>query len=308
MIPAYNCIGFLPETIRCVLLQDLGEEVMQIEVIDDCSSDGDVQALVEELGKGRVKYYRQPQNVGSLRNFETCINRANGRLVHLLHGDDRVKDGFYKKMTELFEKFPQVGAGFCGYEIIDEQANYVGKEMVFADDDCILENWLIRIAEKQRLQYASMVVKREVYESLGSFYAVTYGEDWEMWARIASKYATAYTPLFLAEYRMHFDSISFGSYRSGKTLRDILTVLKIINNYLPEGQRKQLYHKALKSYIYWYCDFVGYIWYKTNNAKLVFAQLFKVLRVHRDLFVIKKCLRLVKLIGVSQLRYYKLIK
>ena len=61
-------------------------------VLCDGSTDLDVEALVMSLGKGRVKYYRQPQNVGSLRNFETCINRANGHLVHLLHGDDRVKD------------------------------------------------------------------------------------------------------------------------------------------------------------------------------------------------------------------------
>jgi len=31
-----------------------------------------------------------------------------------------------------------------------------------------------------------MVVKREVYEKLGGFYGVEYGEDWEMWVRIAA--------------------------------------------------------------------------------------------------------------------------
>jgi glycosyltransferase involved in cell wall biosynthesis len=94
MIPVYNCLGYLQKTLSSVLAQDPGPEIMQIAVIDDCSSDGDVWALVQQLGKGRVEYFRQEQNRGSLRNFETCLNRSRGHWVHLLHGDDWVAPGF----------------------------------------------------------------------------------------------------------------------------------------------------------------------------------------------------------------------
>jgi hypothetical protein len=54
--------------------------------------DNNIEELVKKVGKGRVSYFRQKkQNVGSLRNFETCINRSRGKYIHLLHGDDRVK-------------------------------------------------------------------------------------------------------------------------------------------------------------------------------------------------------------------------
>jgi len=76
MIPAYNCTGFLTEALEAVLAQALPPEQMQIEVVDDCSTDADVEALVQAIGKGRIGYFRQPENKGSLRNFETCINRA----------------------------------------------------------------------------------------------------------------------------------------------------------------------------------------------------------------------------------------
>ena len=59
MIPAYNCIHYLETTILSVLQQDRGIENMQIEVVDDCSTDGDVEELVMKIGKGRVGYYRQ---------------------------------------------------------------------------------------------------------------------------------------------------------------------------------------------------------------------------------------------------------
>ena len=102
MIPAYNCSSYLRDAIKSVLAQDPGAEKMQIEVIDDCSTDEDVAALVAEIGKGRIGFFRQEKNVGSLRNFETCLNRSEGVLIHLLHGDDLVKPGFYREIEKLF--------------------------------------------------------------------------------------------------------------------------------------------------------------------------------------------------------------
>src|SRR5215211_1793383 len=90
MIPTYECAGYLRQTLRSVLAQDPGPEVMQIEVVDDASTD-DPAAVVAELGGGRVDFFRQPRNVGHVENFNTCLRRAQGRLVHLLHGDDAVR-------------------------------------------------------------------------------------------------------------------------------------------------------------------------------------------------------------------------
>ena len=99
MIPTYNCANYLRETLASVLAQDPGSDVMQIEVIDDCSTKDDPRAVVEELGKSRVEFYQQPQNVGYIKNFETCLQRSRSYLVHLLHGDDRLQVSFREKST-----------------------------------------------------------------------------------------------------------------------------------------------------------------------------------------------------------------
>src|SRR5215218_3673985 len=115
MIPVYNCAVFLPQTLESVLQQDPGTDRMQIEVVDDASTDADVEAIVAQVGNGRISYFRQPQNVGSLKNFETCLNRAQGLYIHLLHGDDKVRHGYYKKIGQLFDQFPESGAAYCRY-------------------------------------------------------------------------------------------------------------------------------------------------------------------------------------------------
>ena len=112
MIPTYNCSRYLIDNLHSVLQQDPGPDHMQIEVVDDFSTDSDVEALVREVGKGRVGFYRQPMNVGSLRNFETCLNRAKGHYIHLLHGDDQVRPGFYSEIEKLFTMFPAGRRGF----------------------------------------------------------------------------------------------------------------------------------------------------------------------------------------------------
>lgn len=169
MVPAYNCLAYLADTIKSVLAQDWGEEKMQIEVVDDCSTDGDVAALVKAIGNGRVKYYRQEINCGSLRNFETCINRANGHWVHLLHGDDCVKPGFYNEIKSLFLTYNQAGAVFTNNNYIDEAGNVFSVRAELLNKPGIINNFLLKIAQWPRLEPAAIVVKRAVYEQLGIF-------------------------------------------------------------------------------------------------------------------------------------------
>jgi glycosyltransferase involved in cell wall biosynthesis len=251
MIPAYNCIGHLEATIRCVLAQDPGEEHMQIEVVDDRSTDGDVQALVERVGRGRVGYHRQPRNRGSLRNFETCLKRSTGHYVHLLHGDDMVKKGFYEEIASLFKEDPAIGAAFTKYTYTDEDGTETppGAESISTERG-IVKDWLYKIAERQKLQPPAIVVRRSVYEELGGYFAVHYGEDWEMYMRIASRHPVAYSPRCLALYRRYNNkgNITSNALRTGQNVRDVETVIRIAKDYLPPGKRYILDRIARKNY------------------------------------------------------------
>ncbi|GAA4458989.1 hypothetical protein GCM10023189_32070 [Nibrella saemangeumensis] len=293
MIPAYNCSDYLIETLESVLAQDLGADRMQIEVIDDASTDTDVEALVKQIGKGRVTYHRQRENVGSLRNFETCLNRARGHLVHLLHGDDRVLKGFYLKFTELFDQFPEAGAAFCRYQYIDMRGKRTSIRDTEMEKEGLLDNWLLRIAHKNRLQYVNMVVKRSVYERLGGFYGVTYGEDWEMWVRIARDYPVIYTPDILAEYRNHFGSISSDKLLTGQALRDIRTVMQFIEQYVPEDKKKQVMQQARLFWAIYGIRAAREVWRLTRSYKSTHSQVLEALQLNSS--SIQVHLRILKL-------------
>jgi glycosyltransferase involved in cell wall biosynthesis len=254
MIPTYNCYDYIEKAITSVLQQDMGVGNMQIEIIDDCSKDGNVKQLVAAVGKGRVLFFSQPNNRGSLRNFETCINRARGHYVHILHGDDFVLDGYYKEMTDLLTKFPEAGAAFTNFYYANyksEIVNIVNEPMLATPG--IIPDFLTKIAKRQLIQPPAMTVRRSTYEKVGSFFGAHFGEDWEMWVRIASQFPVAYSPKYLATYRVaHGIGISHGSFLTGQNILDISHIIDIIQNHLPAENQKTL-KKAALSYYSIYC-------------------------------------------------------
>lgn len=246
MIPTYNCANYLRETLASVLAQDPGPEVMQIQVVDDHSTKDDPEAVVKELGGSRVEFYRQPENVGYIKNFDTCLQRSRGQLIHLLHGDDIVLKGFYQNLQRVFEQNLEIGAAFCRHIYMDEQGHWQSISKLEQSESGVLNNWLEEIVVNCPMQVASMVVKRDVYEKVGGFDQrfVCCCEDWEMWARIAVHYPVGYEVEPLAAYRvMRAGSLTKNSVRSGKFAQDMRKAHKIINSYVSTHLSQDLANK-----------------------------------------------------------------
>jgi glycosyltransferase involved in cell wall biosynthesis len=292
MIPVYNCSACLRQTLASVLAQDPGESQMQIEVIDDASTDADVGLMVREIAGGRIGYFRQPENMGSLRNFQTCLDRSRGRLIHLLHGDDLVRNGFYKKMDQLFGMYPQIGAGFCRYAYINEAGRMMYCHDAEMDRDGIPANWLARICERQRIQYAAMVVRREVYEKVGGFYGVEYGEDWEMWARIAAQFDVGYTPEILAEYRKHHASVSGKSFTTGANMASLKWVMDRIQQYLPQDRRQRVLDSSRHFYAHYAMRVANALWKNCNDRRGASTQAMAAWNMSRDAGLLLKIIKL----------------
>ncbi|AUB37821.1 Glycosyltransferase, catalytic subunit of cellulose synthase and poly-beta-1,6-N-acetylglucosamine synthase [Nostoc flagelliforme CCNUN1] len=235
IIPTFNCASYLRETLASVLAQDPGPEVMQIEVVDDHSTKDDPEAVVRQLAGDRVSFYRQAENVGHVKNFTTCLQRSRGKLIHLLHGDDCVREGFYLKMQQAFDTQPEIGAAFCRHIFMDETGHWRHFSDILQPQSGVIDNWLEKIIVKQYIQTPSIVVRRQVYEKLGSFDRRFrfYYEDWEMWVRIAAQYPVWYEVEPLAIYRLHSVSNTGQTVRTGKNMQEVHCGLEIVQSYLP---------------------------------------------------------------------------
>lgn len=247
MIPTFNCAQFLAETLQSVLAQDPGPDVMQIEVVDDGSTD-DPAAVVDALGHGRVRFTRQPRNIGQLANLTDCLRRSRGHYVHLLHGDDCVLPGFYDAMARGFAD-PDVGAAFCRWRTIDEHGAQIAVAEAEADSPGPLADALAVLAGEQRIVTPSIAVRRSVWEELGSFDArLKSAEDWEMWVRIAARHKVHYDPRMLASYRVHARSATSRALHDAREMRDTRRAMDLFAPLLPENRRAGILRGARKLY------------------------------------------------------------
>ena len=248
VIPSFNCARYLRETLQSVLAQDPGPEAMQIEVIDDHSSD-DPASVVAELGRGRVSFFRQPRNLGLTGNFHVGLTRARGHLIHLLHGDDQILPGFYAKLEAAFLTRPDIGAAFCRHVFIDGDGKQLGISDLEQTQNGVLQNGLERLALEQRIVTPSIVVKREAYEKLGAFDSrLICAEDWEMWVRIAAHYPIWYEVEPLAAYRMHENSNTGRHTSRAEELRYTRMAIDLFTPYLPADRATEVTRRARETY------------------------------------------------------------
>lgn len=241
MIPTYNCTKYLETTLLSLLAQAPSLELMQIEVIDNCSTEGDPEALVKELGRGRLSFYRHSQNIGLIGNFNTCIKRSVGRLIHILHCDDLVLPGFYETLQRAFEQEPTIEAAFCRSVYINEEGAQIGLSPFSRATPGIFPDLLEWISQSHLIESPAFVVKRDVYERLGGFHQdLFHAGDTEIYMRIASQCPVWYEPASLASYRKHSQSLTSTLIESGANAKNVRRAMEISQLYLPKTIATQL--------------------------------------------------------------------
>jgi glycosyltransferase involved in cell wall biosynthesis len=249
VLPVYQPNHFLADALQSVLGQDMGESTMQIAVVDDASPSRDVLSILNEVDPtGRVELYRITKNQGLAGSWNQCIRIARGEVVHILHQDDWVDDGFYRRLLPAFAR-PAVGMAFCRHAIATSRDNIVRVSHREAWRAGVRSNWLKKIAERQRIQCAATLVRRSIYEQWGGYRSdLCYALDWEMWVRIAAHFDVWYEPRMLAFYRRHAESETERLSKSSQLDLDVLKTIEIFSEHLPADRKDRMVCSAYERF------------------------------------------------------------
>lgn len=239
MIPTYNCAQYLVRTLESILSQDPGSDLMQIEVVDDSSTEDDPQEVVNRMGRGRIRFYQQPGNVGAAQNFTTCVKRSIGHWVHILHGDDEVLPGFYEKYRTVIEIHHSCSMVVGRSIFINEDDVWRSVSRPLQREEGLLENAQFILSIGNEIRTPSVVVLRDAYETVGGYHtALVHCSDWEMWTRVAAYGPVAYVPRPYTLYREHSGSDTSRLVHSGLDIKDAFEALKIIASRFPSPRER----------------------------------------------------------------------
>jgi glycosyltransferase involved in cell wall biosynthesis len=251
MIPCYNPRpDYLEAALRSVLQQDPGITLMQIAVIDDASPGGAPAELVKKIAGDRVTIHREEKNLGLAGIWNRCIERAQGKWVHILHQDDLLLPGFYKKLEAGTKSPAAPGLLYCRHAFIDGWGRQGWLSELDSETSGCLPDALPYLARAQMIQTPSVIVRRSAYEALGGFRPdLCFTLDWEMWCRIAAQFPVWYEPEVLACYRMHPAGATSRLMEEGRDIEDIQRCIAIVSDYVTDPKtRAEVRRSALKKY------------------------------------------------------------
>jgi glycosyltransferase involved in cell wall biosynthesis len=240
MIPVYNPRQeHLEQALQSVLAQDPGPARMQIEVVDDCSPNVDVAALVKSIAGERVAFSRNAENLGLTGGWNSCAFRANGEWVHILHQDDYVLPGFYVRLGEAAKSHPEVGLIATRCFLVDEH----GVIQAMTERLPGLERGGKEAGEylySNPFRCPGIAVRRAFYESHGGFRTdLTFTLDWELWIRAITLCGGIALPDVLAAYRTYSENQSARLGQDAATLRDRARLTEIFAEKYPAFDRKK---------------------------------------------------------------------
>ena len=110
-IPAYKQVQFLRVTLESIRSQQFTD--YEVNITDD-SLDDSVEQLVKEFPlDGRMRYCRNPKQLGSPENWNECIRSARGELIKIMHHDDHFTDAdSLGSFVDMLDAHPEADFAF----------------------------------------------------------------------------------------------------------------------------------------------------------------------------------------------------
>lgn len=118
-IPAYKQVQFLRVTLESIQNQRFTD--YEVNITDD-SSDDSVEQLVKKFPlDGRMRYCRNPKQLGSPENWNECIRSARGELIKIMHHDDHFTDAdSLGRFVEMLDAHPEADFAFSATCVVDD--------------------------------------------------------------------------------------------------------------------------------------------------------------------------------------------
>lgn len=124
-VPTRNRAAHLQESLDNIRALDY--DPLDI-VISDNASEDDTENVCRAAATAdpRIRYIRQPVNIGLHGNHNACMDAARGEYLCICHDHDRREPGIVREYVEFLEQHPNVGVVCSDWELFDDAGARIG--------------------------------------------------------------------------------------------------------------------------------------------------------------------------------------
>ena len=212
-MPTYRGGQFVARAIDSVLVQTFRD--FELIIVDDNSPD-DTASIVARYDDPRIRFVRNPRNLGPEGNWNRCLDEATGRYFKLLHQDDVLAPECLASQVSILEAdlAQEIALTFCARNIIDADDRVIMvRRYPCGRAGRISGTGLIRRCMRWGTNLvgepAGVLFRLALARKVGKFNAeVPYVTDLDYWVRLLLQGDAHYEPASFVSYRVSAGSWS----------------------------------------------------------------------------------------------------
>jgi glycosyltransferase involved in cell wall biosynthesis len=182
LMPVYNAERFLRQAVDSILEQTYAD--FELIAIDDGSKDASGTILDEYAAQDpRVRVFHQ-ENQGLVTTLNRAIELSHGEYLARQDGDDVSFPLRFEQQAAVLDSQPDVVLVSGGFEVFDEEDEFLYREVLPTDDQEIKRAMYLR----NPIGHGSVMFRKDAALAAG-LYSDQHGptEDYELWSRLAKQ-------------------------------------------------------------------------------------------------------------------------
>lgn len=236
IMSVYNGERYLREAIERVLNQTFAD--FEFIIVNDASTDSSL-SIIRGYHDDRIRIIENSENIGLTKSLNKAIKQARGEYIARQDADDISLPTRFQEQVSYLERHPDVAVLGTSVYRIDERGKVVGKMILRADASK-------KLFKRNQFSHGSIMVRKAVLDRLGGYNELfRYGQDYELWLRIARHNQVRNLKKILYKLRFHRESI--GTTRREESLLCHLLAIRLATGTADEAMLETIREKGLSS-------------------------------------------------------------
>lgn len=204
VIPLYNKANYVEKAVRSILGQSF--EKFEIIIVNDGSTDNSLE-IVQKISDERIQIIDQKNSgVSTARN--NGVKKARYHYLSFLDADDWWAPNYLEEVSNLISKYNDAGIYGTKYCLVKDE---IKKDALIGVEPNFTEGYIDYFRTYLNTMWmpiypCCVTLPKSIFDKFGGFRSnLKFGEDFELWSKIACEHKIAYLNKSLVCYNQDVD-------------------------------------------------------------------------------------------------------